>query len=77
MQDFITRLVRLETGGAALSGLPNQVHQNEVSNIAQEARYQAHRDATTAMRKTLLAGFAIAGTVSSIIGLLASWFMLT
>ncbi len=76
MQDVVTRLVRLETGGAALSRLPQQVHQNEVSNIAQEARHQAHKDATTAMRKTVLAGFAIAGTVSSIIGLMASWFML-
>ena len=77
MQDFITRLVRLETGGAALSSLPNLVHQNEVSNIAQEARHKAHQDATEAMRKTVLAGFAIAGTVSSIIGLLASWLILT
>jgi len=76
MQDVITRLVRLETGRAALSNLPKQVHQNEVSNIAQEARHQAHKDATAAMRKTILAGFAIAGTVSSIVGLLASWFML-
>jgi predicted nucleic acid-binding Zn-ribbon protein len=76
VQDFITRLVRLETGGAVLSGLPKQVHQNEVSNIAQEARHQAHQEATEAMRKTVLAGFAIAGTVSSIIGLLASWLML-
>jgi hypothetical protein len=53
------------------------VHQNEVSNIAQEARHQAHQEATEAMRKTVLAGFAIAGTVSSIIGLLASWLILT
>ena len=28
------------------------------------------------MRKTVLAGFAIAGTVSSMIGLLASWLIL-
>ena len=77
MQDFIARLVRLEAGGAALTDLPKQVHENELLNAAQETRRQAYEDASDAMRKTVLAGFAIAGTVSSMIGLLASWLILT
>lgn len=75
MTDFNSRLTRLEVNGANVSNLPDQVRQNELASVASRAREDAQAELSGTIRRTLLVGFAIAGTISSIIGLGLRYFI--
>ena len=73
MMALVERMTRMEAKGVGITRLEGQVHKNELGNAAQEARYDAAEKANENVRKAILVGTAIAGTISSILALVIAW----
>lgn len=75
MSDFLARLVVVETGGKALSNLPETVAENKLRSAIQEAVREERAHTNENLKKTLTVGFGATGTLFAVMSFFINWFL--